>query len=184
MMSHDHPFADYINDPKVSSVMLEDDGTFPNNARLPLLVYESALQLRSANPASLIEKIFSANRWGDSWRNGVFGYHHYHSTAHEVLGVYRGAATIQLGGPRGITRTLNAGDVVVIPAGVAHKKIRSSPDFAVVGAYPREQHWDMCYGKPGERPQTDQNIARVPRPATDPVYGTDGPLPRNWPTED
>jgi uncharacterized protein YjlB len=29
----------------------------------------------------------------------------------------------------------------------------------------------MQYGKPGERPDTDRNIARVGLPAADPVHG-------------
>ena len=76
--------------------------------------------------------------------------------------------------------TVAAGDVVVIPAGVAHRRLRSTPDFGVVGAYPQGQRWDMCYGKKGERPGTDRNIARVPDPGTDPVYGGEGPLLELW----
>jgi uncharacterized protein YjlB len=42
----------------------------------------------------------------------------------------------------------------------------------------------MCYGESGERPQADHNIARVPVPEADPVYGTDGPLIEYWPKQD
>ena len=38
----------------------------------------------------------------------------------------------------------------------------------------------MQYGKPGERPGTDRNIAGVPAPAADPVHGDAGPLTRLW----
>ena len=75
--------------------------------------------------------------------------------------------------------TLHAGDVVVIPAGVAHKKLFSALDFAVVGAYPSGQRWDMNYGNPEERPQADWNNARVPMPAYDPVL-TEGGLVSIW----
>jgi uncharacterized protein YjlB len=47
---------------------------------------------------------------------------------------------------------------------VAHKNIESSDDFGVVGAYPEGQDWYMNYGKPGERPKADKNIARLPLP--------------------
>ena len=78
-------------------------------------------------------------------------------------------------------RVVRPGDVIVIPAGVAHKNLGASADFRVVGAYPRGQHPDLCTGKPGERPQADRRIARVPLPEQDPVYGPGGPLIAHWP---
>jgi uncharacterized protein YjlB len=179
-MRLDRSYRDYIHERNAQCFLLKDDGTIPNNEDLPLLVYEDAIRLPQEDAASIMEEVFSLNRWGKSWRNGVYGYHHYHSTAHEVLGVYSGTADIQLGGAKGITQKVRAGDVLVIPAGVGHKKLNSSHDFAVVGAYPEGQHWDMCYGKPEERPEADQNIARVPLPSTDPVYGAEGQLRTAW----
>lgn len=165
---------------EVAAHTLQDDGTFPNNEKLPLLVYRSALELPENNPAATVEVVFQANGWGGSWRNGVYGYHHYHSTAHEVLGVYSGSARVQFGGDQGITLIVNPGDVVIIPAGVAHKNLGASHDFRVVGAYPRGQRWDMNYGEEGERPQADHNIVSVPLPEEDPVYGSGGPLIERW----
>ena len=75
-------------------------------------------------------------------------------------------------------------DTIVIPAGVAHKNLRASRDFLVVGAYPPGQSWDMNYGEAGERPDADQNIMRVPRPKKDPVFGRRGPLIDHWLTQD
>jgi uncharacterized protein YjlB len=68
----------------------------------------------------------------------------------------------------------------VIPAGVGHQNLGSSADFLLVGAYPRGQRWDLCRGLAGERPQVLHNIARVPLPAADPVYGAKGPLVERW----
>jgi uncharacterized protein YjlB len=127
-----------------------------------------------------VEELFHSNGWGGSWRNGVFAFHHYHSTAHEVLGVYSGSASVQLGGDEGIECEVRAGDVVVIPAGVAHKKLRSTGDFRVVGAYPAGQSPDMCYGKTEERPAADANISSVSKPVKDPVFGESGPLLKLW----
>ena len=166
--------------PEIISELLIDDGTYPNNEKLPLLVFKYAIAIPADNPAGVIEKIFRSNGWGGSWRNGIYPYHHYHSTAHEVLGIYGGTITVQLGGPSGIVIEGQSGDVIIIPAGVAHKNLGSSSDFRCVGAYPPGQSWDMNYGKPGERPKTDQNIANVPLPDTDPVYGSDGPLVKSW----
>jgi len=155
-----------------------DDGIFPNS-RLPVLIYRRAV----ADPAArAFEELFEANRWSSSWRNGLYTVHHYHSTAHEVLGIYQGRVQARLGGPRGELVTLEAGDVVIIPAGVAHKNDGASADFRVVGAYPVGTGPDMQYGKPGERPGTDRNVARVPAPAADPVHGPGGPLAHAWKT--
>lgn len=148
-------FRDVLRTPQVVAHLLADDGTFPNNDRLPLLAYRGALSLAGQEPAVLIEALIHANGWGDSWRNGVYGYHHYHSTAHEVLGVYGGTAEIQLGGEGGVVVSIAFGDVVIVPAGVAHKNLGASRDFRVVGAYPNGQRPDMNYGRAGERPRAD-----------------------------
>lgn len=152
----------------------------PNNGRLPLIIYRDALRLPEKEPASMVERLLRSNTWGGTWRDGIYTYHHYHSTAHEALAVFLGSAKVQFGGKSGITQSLRAGDVVIIPAGVAHKKLGASHDFAVVGAYPAGQQWDMCYGNAGERPAADENIARVPLPKADPIFGPEGPLMEHW----
>ena len=164
----------------VEAHLLADDGVFPNNGRLPLLVYRQVLDLSGANVAGEAQRLLAQNRWGGSWVNGIYGFHHYHSTAHEVLVVCSGEARVQLGGEEGLIARVAGGDAVVIPAGVAHKNLRSSGDFTVVGAYPEGQYYDMCYGKPGERPGTDENVRRVPLPESDPLCGSDGPLMGHW----
>jgi uncharacterized protein YjlB len=60
-----------------------------------------------------------------------------------VLGVASGSVRVRLGGDSGKTVVLRAGDVVVVPAGVAHKSEGASPDLVVVGAYPQGQSPDM-----------------------------------------
>ncbi len=168
------------NDEKVILQEFRDDGIFPNN-RYPLIIYKEKIDFSNETGAVAIENLFQKNGWGNSWRNGIYSYHHYHSTAHEVLGVYSGSAEVRLGGEeKGKTFSIKKGDVVLIPAGVAHKKISSSIDFRVVGAYPAGQSWDMNYGKEGERPEADENIKKVPFPAMDPVYGKSGPLHEHW----
>ena len=169
-----------VQSPEIIERILPDDGTFPNNDKLPVLVYKKVIDIPAQNPAGAVERIFHDNGWGGSWRNGIYSYQHYHSTAHEVLGIFSGEVNVQLGGPKGITINGSAGDVIIIPAGVAHKNLGSSADFACVGAYPPGQSWDMNYGKPGERPRADQNIAKVPLPGNDPVFGKDGPLVDKW----
>jgi len=157
----------------------KDDGVFPNSV-LPLLLYERALITEAKDPASIVEQRFAENDWTNSWRNGVYSFTHYHSTTHEALGVYCGAATLRVGGERSSDVKVYAGDVIVIPAGVPHQKISASADFAVVGAYPDGREWDLLRGRPGERPKSDHNIAALPIPDKDPLYGADGPLRRIW----
>jgi uncharacterized protein YjlB len=157
----------------------KDDGAIPNS-RFPLLLYRGVLNLESTDPATQIEDHFAANNWANSWRNGIYPFHHYHSTSHEVLGIYRGSATVRLGGEQGHDFAVQAGDVIVIPAGVGHKNLGASTDFGVVGAYPDGRQWDLLTGKPGERPKADQNIAALPIPDNDPVYGSNGPLGKIW----
>jgi uncharacterized protein YjlB len=172
--------AEAVRSPRVISFLLKDDGEIPNNPSLPVLIYRGALRLPRRKPARLVQHIVVANSWGGTWLNGIYDFHHYHSTAHEVLVVFAGSSSVKLGGEQGLIQMISRGDVLVIPAGVAHKNEGASPDFAVLGAYPEGQEWDLCYGKPGERPQTDQNIAAVPLPALDPIYGAEGPLLQRW----
>ena len=179
-MSAHQDFTEVVKTPQVLVHTIVDDGTYPNNEVLPLLVYQGALALPAHDAAATIEVLFEANGWGGCWRNGVYGFHHYHSTAHEVLGVYGGTARVQFGGESGIVLSVQRGDVVIIPAGVAHKNQGASRDFYVVGAYPIGQHPDMNYGRPGERPRSDGHIARVPLPPVDPVYGRQGPVQDHW----
>jgi len=160
--------------------ILEDDGVFPNNSKLPLIIYKGALSLLPGDDASVIVNVFKQNDWTNSWINGIFDYHLYHSTTHEVLGVFTGTADVQLGGPHGVCIELSRGDVLIIPAGVARKCTFCSEDLSVVGAYPEGKNYDMNYGIEGERPRTDENITGVDLPGKDPIYGEDGPLKQNW----
>jgi uncharacterized protein YjlB len=160
-------------------LVFKDDGAIPNNT-LPLLLYREAFAANTKDLASVIEQRFAENDWTNSWRAGVYPFTHYHSTTHEILGVFGGSATLRLGGAQGRTMEVHPGDVIVIPAGVGHQNLGSSADFSVVGAYPGGRRWDLLRGLPGERPQADRNIAAVPLPDNDPLYGPNGPLKRIW----
>lgn len=162
-----------------STHQLGDDGRFPNS-RFPVLVYENAVELPPNDPAYGFESLFADHGWTPSWRDTIFTRHHYHSTAHEAVGVFRGHARLQLGGDNGIVVNVKAGDALVIPAGVAHRRIQASKDFACVGAYPEGTSPDALYGKPSERPNADRNIEAVGVPRADPVEGRSGPMTGMW----
>ena len=123
----------------------KDDGIF-SNSPLPLLFYHQTITTKANDPASIFEERFAENDWTNSWRDGVYSFPHYHSTSQEVLAVYSGAATLRLGGGDGKNVEVHAGDVLVIPDGVAHQSIGASDDFGVVGAYPGGRHWDLLRG--------------------------------------
>jgi uncharacterized protein YjlB len=165
--------------PSVETYHFADDGIVPNNPSLPLVLYRGALGAEG-DRANACEAMFARNGWPDAWRNGIYGHHHYHSTAHEVLGVAAGSARVRLGGETGKTVELRAGDVVVIPAGVAHKREAASADLLVIGAYPSGQQPDICRAEIGRHDRAVANIAAVPLPAADPVTGRADPLLECW----
>jgi uncharacterized protein YjlB len=158
---------------------IKDNGTFPNS-ELPVLHYKKVLELPAMFPAVAIKRLFKEHNWTNNWRNGIFTFHHYHSNTHEALAVVKGFTTLQLGGDDGLKVMIEKGDVIIIPAGVAHRNLGHEKQVICVGGYPDGRSYDMNYGKTGERPGTDENIAAIPKPATDPVMGHDGGLPEIW----
>jgi uncharacterized protein YjlB len=154
----------------------EDAGGIPNS-RLPVLVYHD---VEGARAASECEELFAGNGWLGAWRDGIFSFHHFHSTAHEVLGIVAGTASVLLGGRSGRRFEVGRGDVLVLPAGTGHCNVGSSADLLVVGAYPNGMRWDLRRGDPAERKQVLANIEAVPAPDADPVHGADGPLTEIW----
>ena len=159
-------------------LFFEDDGKIPNS-KYPLILYKNVFTERGSRGASWLEKRFSDNNWTNSWRNGIYSFHHYHSTSHEVLGVYAGSALVHLGGENGEKVNIEAGDVIIIPAGVGHKNL-GSKGLGVLGAYPDGRNWDLNRGRPGERPKADENIAALPIPTADPILGPDDGLRKLW----
>lgn len=170
-----------VRECKANEFRFADDGFIPNHPRLPLIIYQGAVRLPDEfDPAAVFEDLFERHGWGESWRNGVFDYPHYHSRIHEVLGIARGHARIQFGGGQGKVIEVRGGDVAVLPAGTGHQRLGASDDFLVVGAYPPFGAYDVCT-KPEDRPAALTAIPTVRPPNEDPVYGSRGPLLRLWP---
>jgi uncharacterized protein YjlB len=158
-----------------------DDGSIPNNPKLPFLIYRGAIDLKgNPDPETVVEGIFAANRWGEMWRNGVYPYVHYHSMIHEAMGLARGRAKVRFGGKGGREIDIFAGDVCVLPAGTGHQGLWASPDLMVIGAYPPTGKYDLCRGSKADHARAIAAIAEVPLPTTDPVFGAAGPLTQLW----
>jgi uncharacterized protein YjlB len=134
----------------------------PNHPSFPVLIYRDVA-------ADDFRALFAEHGWGGSWVDGVFDFHHFHSTSHEVLGVAAGEATIELGGPQGDAFDVSAGDVLVLPAGTGHRRATARRGFTVVGAYPAGQEdYDLL------READDAARARIAAlgaPPQDPVGG-------------
>lgn len=164
---------------KPVTFVFEDDGLVPNNP-LPFIIYKRVIDVGTAHPERTIEDVFASHRWGSMWRNGIFDYLHYHSTAHEVLGVARGQARVRFGGDGGKVLDLAAGDVAILPAGTGHQCLFATRDLSVVGAYPPGQTMEITRPTPDNHAKAIETIPRVALPTTDPVIGEDGPLVRLW----
>jgi uncharacterized protein YjlB len=160
----------------IETYRFDDDGGIPNSP-LPTLIYH---QVEAARDAASCEALFDGDTWVPDWRDGIFSFNHFHSTAHEALGIVSGSATVMLGGPQGRTFEIEHGDVLVLPAGTGHCNQGSSSDFLVVGAYPDGMGWDIRRGDPAEHDEAIANIRAVPLPRADPVEGVDGPLTELW----
>jgi uncharacterized protein YjlB len=52
--------------------------------------------------------------------------------------------------------------------------------LAVVGAYANGLDYDILKGAPGDRPQADEQIRKIPFPENDPLLGREGGLEKLW----
>jgi uncharacterized protein YjlB len=133
----------------------------PNHPTFAVLLYRGV--------GGDLRSLIAGHGWGGSWVDGVFDFHHFHSTSHEVLGVLAGSATLELGGPQGRSFEVSEGDVVVLPAGTGHRRATARDGFTVTGAYPAGQEDYDLLRRADDAAR--ERIARLPAPEEDPVGG-------------
>ena len=146
-------------------------GMLPNS-RFPLLVHRRAVA--GGGEEAVIAR-FRANGWYNNWRYpGIYTYRHFHSTTHECLGCAAGWMEIEALGEGGVSVRIEAGDVIVMPAGVSHMMTGQSEDLQMVGGYPDGRDWDNCqqsYFTEELRRAAAKRIMSLPIPGKDPVTG-------------
>ena len=160
---------------KIIHELIPPRGYFPGNPYYPLLIYKESLLCRDREPKTVQIHLLQ-NDWRHSWVGSIYDYHHYHSNTHELLAIISGNCEVQFGGENGSIYTVNQDDVIIIPAGVAHRSLHMSDNFQCIGAYPFEVEYDMRYGTAEEYPEALNSIKQVGLPKKDPVFGEEGAL--------
>ncbi|KAL7808233.1 RmlC-like cupin domain-containing protein [Trichoderma gracile] len=172
---------------RISKHLIPAHNLLPNSSLTskPLLIYHAAFPPQTHNTttstfADAIEShLRSVGVVAPQWRYTMYDTTHFHSTTHEVLCVAAGRAKLCFGGeqnPGRVEPVVRGGDVIVVPAGVAHRLLEDlDPEpFLMVGSYPIGKNWDMCYGKSDDEYDAD-SIKALPWFSRDPIYGDDGP---------
>ncbi len=146
-------------------------GMLPNS-RFPLLVHRGGID---DGGADAVLRRFRSNGWYNNWRYpGIYTYPHFHSTTHECLGVATGWMEVELFGRAGKRLRVEAGDVIVMPAGVSHSMVGHSDDVLMIGGYPDGRDWDnMQEDQLTEelRRAAAKRVMMCPIPEKDPVTG-------------
>jgi uncharacterized protein YjlB len=152
-------------------------GMLPNS-RYPLLVHRGAVP--GGGEAAMRARLRS-NGWLNNWRYpGVYEYPHFHSTTHECLSVATGWMEVEVFGRAGKRIRVEAGDIIVMPAGVSHCMVGHSDDVLLVGGYPDGRDWDNMqedHVTEQERRDAVKRIMMLPIPSRDPATG--GPM-QEW----
>ncbi|MDA3130105.1 cupin domain-containing protein [Aliibacillus thermotolerans] len=161
---------------EVTPMFFQPQEHIPNNKEIPVLLYSGVMSEKTEK----MRDTFHQNNWTNSWLGSLHEEDHFHSNTHEVIGIYNGSGRIRLGGAKGTYFDVMKGDVLVIPAGVCHRLMSASFDFAVIGAYPDGKEYNHMTGEEKEMEEWEKEISKVPLPKTDPVFGKEGPLIRAW----
>ena len=133
---------------RISKHFIKAHSGFPNTSvhpKRPLLIYHSCFA-SSTSPNEIERHLRSVGVVEPQWRFPMYRQHHYHSTTNEVLCVAGGSARLCFGGgenPERVEVEVEKGDVMVVPAGVAHAMLDDHGGFSMIGSYPvGGDQWD------------------------------------------
>ena len=158
--------------------VFEPDGGIPNS-RLPLAFWPGRLP-SDARDGAAATALFRQNGWQGTWVYTVFPFWHFHTRGHEALASVSGRARIGFGGDHGIVVDVEVGDFCVIPAGVGHRRLDSSPDFLMAGGYPPDQEGNIVRIGDLDEATIIREIAALALPETDPISGQSDGVVAAW----
>ena len=162
------------------ALMFADDGSIPNNPRLPFLVYRGAIDLTGTpNRRSDREDLRPSRLGRDVAQRHLslraLSFDDPRGARHRAR-PRQGAVRRQ----RGRGCSTSAGDVVVLPAGTGHQCLWAAPELWSSAPIRKSGKYDLCRGSKAEHANAVDTIPSVPLPDTDPVFGEDGPLTKLW----
>lgn len=123
----------------------------------PLLIYRQAFPSPSTSASDLEAHLRATGVVRPAWRYTMYSTSHFHSTSHEVLAIARGKAKLCFGHEENegrVEEVVGKGDVVVVPAGVAHRLMEDlEGGFEMVSfffsffSFLSFQTWNGCIGR-------------------------------------
>lgn len=162
---------------KIQTIYFQDDGTIPNN-KLPVIIYYNITD--AADKSVWFEETFIKHNWLNNWRDIILPYDHFHSNTHEILGISKGPVTLNIGGANGNQLLLNAGDALLLPAGVGHYFVSAPGEYEVVGGYPEGKEWNLLQQLGDHKEHIYKEIDGLEIPLLDPINGINGPMLSLW----
>ncbi|KAI0365566.1 hypothetical protein BV20DRAFT_725858 [Pilatotrama ljubarskyi] len=166
---------------RVERHQLPANGLIPNTTiqQKPLIIYRGVFPAPTPSASQIEGHIAAVGVFEPMWRYPMYPDDHFHTTSHELVVVHHGRARLNFGGEGcqgAVVTEVQAGDAVLIPAGVSHRLVEDlEGGFEMVGSYPvGAEHWDLCYGKAGEEEHV-ANIKDLGWLDKDPLYGDNGP---------
>ncbi|KAF2860753.1 hypothetical protein K470DRAFT_257540 [Piedraia hortae CBS 480.64] len=131
----------FLKNLKVTHHIIPAHGNTPNTSikHKPLLIYHTAFPPTTGS-IEIEHHLHTIGEVESQWRRTMYSTSHFHTTSHEVLAVSSGASRL-LFGHEDISERVEAcverGDVIVIPAGVAHLLVEDEVGLIWWGSIPR-----------------------------------------------
>ncbi|RYE50784.1 MAG: hypothetical protein EOP48_19215 [Sphingobacteriales bacterium] len=101
----------FVQQSYVVDQLISPTERFPNNEKLPLLIYKKALLLHPDDMEEKVIGLLKENGYENSWVGDVYDHDHFHTNTHEILVIFSGNAEIVFGGDAAKCQEVNRGDV-------------------------------------------------------------------------